>query len=655
MRIEKVVLSNFRGIAHFEVSMNGGNTDIYGSNGAGKTTLANAICWLLCNCPITGEKEFDPKTAGIHQKKHGAEIQLLMHDDTPIRFGKYYFEVWKKKRGGEYVLDGHKTEYFINGTSCSKKTYEATVESATKCNSQNLRLLMVLGFFMTLSQETRRNILFELIPEVSDEEVLHGCDELDGFTDILKVFGSEQDSQKTLYYTPNEYKETVIVRKKNLQKELEYFPIRISEIGKLLPNMRTESTDDIQEEIEIYQEHIKNCQKLITEMDNPKEIAVLKAQIETLNKERLERIESMSQDIIAMNNKKQQMVDEKMEQGLKTTETINALNCEILKLEVEIQKLEEMRNKLLDAYKIEYDVTWSKENEICPTCGQAIPADKVKELQIEFKKNKQLKLAQINKEGQSCSKKMIDDLKKNIEKKKKEVLDGKTKCTALHNDILALKHSMGALTDFDATDEGITLAGTIKRHMAEIEQFSHDAKQVKETLQEQIAEWNEKIKDAYQRMGIISNAEENLKRIEELKKKQREYGAQLEQIERGLEMCKIFTFRKAKMITDKINQKFSYVQFTLFKERLNGNLQEVCEPMLKNTAGQLVEYKSANTAAQVNACMEIIDKLNEHYGTNLPILMDRAESVTTPIKVKEQLIRFIVSSDYDKLTAVENQ
>ena len=652
MKIEKVTLDNFRGIGHLEVSMQGKDTDIYGSNGAGKTTLANAICWLLCNCPITGEKEFDPKTAGVHQKKHGAKIELTMNDGTPISFGKYYYEVWKKKRGMEYVLDGHKTEYFINGTSCTKKAYEATVESATECSSQNLRLLMVLGFFMTLSQEARRNILFELIPEVTDEEVTQGCEELEGFADTLKVPG---DAFPDLNYTPCEYKEAVTVRKKNLQKELEYLPVRINELEESLPNMRTESTDDIQEEIEIYQSHIKDCQKFITEMNNPKEIEDLKAKIETLKKERLECMENMSQDVVKMNQKKQAMIDEKMDEGIKTNEKINALNCEIIKLEIEAKKLEEARNELLEAYKKEADISWSKEDEICPTCGQEIPADKVKELQAEFKKNKQLKLAQINEEGQTCSKKIIDDLKKKIERKKKEASEGAAKCKALHNDILTLKHSMGVLADFDATDEGITLAGTVRRYMGEIEQFSQDAEKVKATLQEQIAEWNDKIKDAYKRLGVISNAEENVKRIAELKKKQREYGTQLEQIEHGLEMCKVFTFRKAKMITDKINQKFSYVQFTLFKEYLNGNLQEVCEPMIKNADGQMVEYKSANTAAQMNANMEIMDKLNEHYGTSLPILMDRAESVTAPIKVKEQLIRFLVSPDYDKLTAVSGE
>ena len=62
-----------------------------------------------------------------------------------------------------------------------------------------------------------------------------------------------------------------------------------------------------------------------------------------------------------------------------------------------------------------------------------------------------------------------------------------------------------------------------------------------------------------------------------------------------------------------------------------------------------VEYKSSNTAAQVNAGLEIIDVLNKHFRTNLPVIVDRAESVCKIAKVSEQTIRLIVSAPDDTL------
>ena len=42
----------------------------------------------------------------------------------------------------------------------------------------------------------------------------------------------------------------------------------------------------------------------------------------------------------------------------------------------------------------------------------------------------------------------------------------------------------------------------------------------------------------------------------------------------------------------------------------------------------LVDYKSANTAAQVNANLEIMQVLAESYGVTVPIFIDGAERVS---------------------------
>ena len=91
------------------------------------------------------------------------------------------------------------------------------------------------------------------------------------------------------------------------------------------------------------------------------------------------------------------------------------------------------------------------------------------------------------------------------------------------------------------------------------------------------------------------------------------------------------------------------MSWQLFKEQVNGGLEQVCNPMTQNAAGEWVEYKSSNTAAQVNAGLEIIDVLNKHFHTNLPVIVDRAESVCKMAKVSEQTIRLIVSAPDDTL------
>ena len=103
------------------------------------------------------------------------------------------------------------------------------------------------------------------------------------------------------------------------------------------------------------------------------------------------------------------------------------------------------------------------------------------------------------------------------------------------------------------------------------------------------------------------------------------------------------------MVTDSINGHFKSIRFRLFRDQINGGLKEVCEPMIRNKAGEWVAYHSANYAAQVNASLDIVSTLMKHYGADLPVLMDQGESVTEPLAVGEQFIRFIVSAEDEEI------
>ena len=61
--------------------------------------------------------------------------------------------------------------------------------------------------------------------------------------------------------------------------------------------------------------------------------------------------------------------------------------------------------------------------------------------------------------------------------------------------------------------------------------------------------------------------------------------------------------------------------------------------LVKNPA-----YAFANTAARINAGIEIIAVLSEHFGVSLPVVVDNAESVTHINSAGiDQLIRLVVS------------
>jgi hypothetical protein len=103
------------------------------------------------------------------------------------------------------------------------------------------------------------------------------------------------------------------------------------------------------------------------------------------------------------------------------------------------------------------------------------------------------------------------------------------------------------------------------------------------------------------------------------------------------------------MLTESINSKFKNVRFSLFEEQINGGLKEVCDVMVPCAEG-LVDYARANNAARINAGLEIIDTLGEHWGITMPVFIDNAESVVELIPINAQVIRLAVSAEFNKLT-----
>lgn len=96
------------------------------------------------------------------------------------------------------------------------------------------------------------------------------------------------------------------------------------------------------------------------------------------------------------------------------------------------------------------------------------------------------------------------------------------------------------------------------------------------------------------------------------------------------------------MLDERINSRFRTLKFKLFHEQQNGGLQEICKVLIPCESG-LVEYEKANSAARINAGIEIVNVLGEYFGVRLPVFCDNAESVTAFTPSDGQAVRLIVS------------
>ena len=136
-------------------------------------------------------------------------------------------------------------------------------------------------------------------------------------------------------------------------------------------------------------------------------------------------------------------------------------------------------------------------------------------------------------------------------------------------------------------------------------------------------------------------------RVSELRDAQKRAGAEMEDIDRDLFAMESFIRWKTRFIEDSINGLFRIVTFRLFREQANGGLEERCDVVVDG-----VPYMALNNGARINAGMDIIHRLAEHYAVRVPLFVDNAESVTRLEDAGTQVIRLVVS-EQDKSLRVE--
>ena len=101
---------------------------------------------------------------------------------------------------------------------------------------------------------------------------------------------------------------------------------------------------------------------------------------------------------------------------------------------------------------------------------------------------------------------------------------------------------------------------------------------------------------------------------------------------------------KVQRIEAELNGLFKNVTFKLFDQQLNGGLNETFVTLING-----VPFTDANTAAQINAGLEIIEHLSKHYGLRCPCFVDHRESVTHLVPIESQIINLVVDENHKEL------
>ena len=268
----------------------------------------------------------------------------------------------------------------------------------------------------------------------------------------------------------------------------------------------------------------------------------------------------------------------------------------------------------------------------------------------EFNLRKSRKLEEINRRGKTeASKTVIEALATEIAdlQQKKETAESLQKAAEMRAERLAEKRITP--TPYESTEQYARLTAQIAEIEAKIADEGKCTTEAVGAVEAKIRATDDAIREERDKQMQLTMAENQQRRIGELEKQEKRLAAEFEELEKGLYLCDLFTKAKVSALTERINGKFKSVRFRLFVEQLNGGLKEDCEVMIPRANGDLVPYTFANNAARINAGLEIINTLAEHWDIRMPVFIDNAESVTRLTESDTQTIRLVVSEADEKL------
>ncbi|MDF2791332.1 MAG: hypothetical protein K0S80_4434 [Neobacillus sp.] len=649
LRLLSLELNKFKGIPSFLLDTRGENAKVYGDNATGKTTLFDAFMWLLFDKDSQNKKDFSIKTLvdgkEVHMMQHEVEGVFLLNG-RKLTLKKVFAEKWTKKRGSiTQEFTGHTTDYFVDGVPSKLKEYKTLVDSIV--NEDIFKLLTSPSYFNEqVKWQDKRKTLLELCGDISDEEVIASESSLSKLPAILQGKSIEN------------HRKIIAARRTEINKEIEKIPVRIDEIKRNLPELDGLDKSELETGINQMNDEIDEKMTQIISIKNgnaitEKQKAIQEIEMELLNIKRDH--DSDSKDLVYQKKARIQeeqsnisLLKSKLDQ-VKNNKRYNDENIKNIE-----NQLVQLRQEWTEVNNKEFSHADKCE---CPACGQSLPEQQVQEARdkalAQFNLSKAKKLEGISEKGKQGSERKQEFIQNNekltveYDKLNGQISDKQTALEKLQEQLNQLEGNI-----IDITENPVYVAKLKEKSQinAEISDLRSMSDQAIQDIQSEIISLKLKREELQKDAGKFALADQSNNRIEELKQQERKLSAEFEKLEQELYLTEEFIRTKVNLLESKINSRFKYARFNLFKTNINGGLEEVCE-----TAFNGVPYSSGlNNAAKINIGLDIINTLSEHYGFTAPIFIDNSEAVTKIIDTKAQTISLVVS-EADKVLRVEHE
>lgn len=624
--LTKLAMRNFRGAKEQVTEFYPTVTNIAGRNGLGKSRHADAFFWCLTGKDTLDRKDYEIKTRtpnGDTLRKADASVEVTLSiNGKDTRFKRVLVEKWETPKGQiEEVYKGNKTECFIDDVPVSVNDYTNRV--AAIIPTETLKLVTNPYYFAEIMDWRKRREVLASMGAVTLQEA--AADDSDLLGVIEDMNGKSED----------DYKKMLVAQIATLKSKPSENDIRIRQIQEDMPAQ--EDWDALQKELDELEAELDTLQLQYNNLgeSNGQFVAkkyTLEGEIRKLEADKAEIVAAVKRKVDSLNAERQEEYRIAFTKKKECEITIDAFakniegnNSSIAKAEQAIAAAADEKAKLAE----QYEQLKSGEGE-CPLCGGVMTDECAGKLLPDV-------IAKINNLNNIIdhTRKVADGLQDSNAGLQRQIDEAK-----------AILAEMGELTQ-------PTLAAYNLENNAEVQSINAEIKRAETALNEFVEgvdntdykEMAAKIESKKQernallsRLAAKSRIDELNERIEQIESETQSVVAERAALERKLYSLMQLQVRKADLLQERVNGKFSLVEFSLFEFTIEGNPVEICNPTING-----VPYASANSAARLNAGLDIINTLSRHYGYTAPIWIDNAESTLGIFATDAQQIRLIVS------------
>lgn len=658
--IDKICLRYFKGVENKEISLGDHVSVIKGRNGIGKSTIADAISWVLFGTNQAGATKFGIKTKDkdgkeIEDVAHSVEISLSVLDEEGGMMCYMLERSLTETRKDDGSVTNNYT-YKVDGEVETAGDFKKTVDAI--CPEEVFRLCSSPYSFTQMDWSEQRKRLNEMFGVPSVEDVTGG----DKKYDVIKELLEKEDIDKVLKH--------LNYKRKEVQKSLDEVPVRLEALKNVLP--KAEDWADIEKQIKEKGQEIAATRKSLNTIDNGGADLIRKQQnISTLN----------------LDHKRKRIMEESAQRRLGEIIKANAeakTACKKAVAEAE-QNIEDLKQKLksfdralekCDARMNELDAAnadgkekwklikartweWDEDDAFCPTCKQPLPEDQVQKIMEESKK------AFLNNQA-SDLKKLGDDavrIKEEVKKCEENTEYFKTQQKATQTQLdkaeAELIEARKALEEQTNKEEEKVSVETLLAEKPEYKQvcdrikkieaeqenpadegMSEEDKKLKADLEKKLKDLESEREVLASRLAVKAQWEKVNAQIVGLQEERTQWKEQIDALDEKIKAASDFQKRSCEVLEENVNRRFKLVRWKMFRRQLDGTDKPWCECSVDG-----VPYSDLNTAAKINAGLDITNVLKRHYEVDVPCVIDNAETVLEPLYDGGQQIRLTVTED----------